>query len=192
MTDDRDVNNLCELVSLGSLGALDARELWRLREHLLDCASCRAELEADERVVAQLGYAAEPVAPSPMLKFRLFDQIQGRSKPIDALPTLEEAIDWKPYPIPGVRYRALNVDTVKREVLMIVRAEPGVTYPTHRHSALEEMFMLEGELDFGGTVYGPGDYIRAECGSTHEESETRTGCMFLIRASLDDQMHAVN
>lgn len=203
MTEDTAGIGLCELVSLGGLGALDGNDVWRFREHLLECPGCRAELEMDDGVVAMLAYAAEPVAPSPILRFRLFDEIQGRSKPAADQPhdrskpmthevPYDAASGWKPYPIPGVAYRRLHVDKVKGEILMLVRAEAGSSYPTHNHSALEEMFMLEGELDFSGTVYKAGDYIRSECGSTHAASETRTGCMFLLRASLQDQMLSFN
>jgi putative transcriptional regulator len=71
---------------------------------------------------------------------------------------------------------------------MLVRAEKGVTYPSHRHVEDEEMFMLAGELRFGEKVYRAGDYIRSERGSVHSSSETLTGCMFLIRASLDNEL----
>jgi hypothetical protein len=49
------------------------------------------------------------------------------------------------------------------------------------------MFMLEGELRFGDTTYRAGDYIRSEAGSVHGSSETAGGCMFLLRASLDNE-----
>jgi anti-sigma factor ChrR (cupin superfamily) len=83
----------------------------------------------------------------------------------------------------------LHVDRDAREVVMLVRAVPGARYPVHRHKATEEMFMLDGELDFEGTVYRAGDFIRSAEGSLHASSETRTGCMFLIRASLDNEVY---
>jgi anti-sigma factor ChrR (cupin superfamily) len=184
--DDPDV---CELAGLYSLGALDAADAWRFRAHLLDgCGACRDEVAAFEDVAVALAYAAAPVAPSPILRERVLDAIAEPAAQTAEPPFVGPAGDWEPYAIPGVTVRRLFRDEANRQTVMLVRAEPGVRYPAHRHAALEEMFMLEGELRFGETVYRPGDYIRSECGSLHGSSETLGGCMFLIRASLDNEL----
>jgi anti-sigma factor ChrR (cupin superfamily) len=184
-----DKSNTCALAVFFCLGTLDENEAWRFRQHLLDgCGSCTAELDATEEIVTMLGYATEPREPSPILRERIIDAIVEPPSPALRPTYAGEERLWKQHEIPGVSVRPLHVDERAREVVMLVRAEPGARYPGHGHAALEEMFMLEGELRFGATTYGPGDYIRSECGSIHGSSETPGGCMFLLRASLDNEV----
>ncbi|MGI0484227.1 cupin domain-containing protein [Pantanalinema rosaneae CENA516] len=77
-------------------------------------------------------------------------------------------------------------DEVKRELAGFLRAEPGVRYPFHRHAAIEEIFMLEGDLVVGDEVYGAGDYIRSHPGSSHAPY-TNGGCRFFFHTSIDDE-----
>jgi putative transcriptional regulator len=187
MSTTDEIDAMCELAPLYSLGALDDADAWRFREHLLEgCDACRGELAGFDEVASLLVYAAEPAAPSPILRSRLMDAV---AEDIPEVTIAELAGDgWVPYKVPGVHVRRLHVDEAARRVVMLVRAEKGVTYPSHRHADVEEMFMLSGELRFGERVYRAGDYIRSESGSVHGSSETLTGCMFLIRASLDNEL----
>jgi anti-sigma factor ChrR (cupin superfamily) len=70
---------------------------------------------------------------------------------------------------------------------MLVRADSGALYPSHRHASTEEMFMIQGDLSIGAQEYGVGDYIRSESGTIHPAGRTANGCMFLIRTSIDDE-----
>ena len=187
MSTTDEIDAMCELAPLYSLGALDDAEAWRFRAHLLEgCDGCRLELAALEEVADMLAYAADPADPSPILRSRLMDAVADETPELSPAELAGDA--WVPYKIPGVQVRRLHVDEQARRVVMLVRADKGVKYPSHRHVDDEEMFMLAGELRFGERVYRAGDYIRSECGSVHSSSETLTGCMFLIRASLDNEL----
>ncbi len=188
MSWSHDIDDACDLAALYSLGALDAGDVWRFREHLLDgCVSCVEDLDSFEVVAGSLAYAGTTTSPSPILRDRLFDAI-AETGVADERPSLEAVGDWEPYKIPGISIRRLHVDEQAREAVLLVRAMPGVRYPRHRHAGVEEMFMLEGELRFGDTIYRPGDYVRSDSGSIHGSSETLGGCMFLLRASLDNEL----
>ncbi len=67
-----------------------------------------------------------------------------------------------------------------------LRAEPRGHYPLHRHAAMEEIFMIEGDLVIGDEVYYAGDYIRSYSGSSHAP-HSNTGCCFFFHTSLDDE-----
>jgi quercetin dioxygenase-like cupin family protein len=184
------------MAALYALGALDGDDLWRYSAHLVSgCGSCDWELSSFDDVTDALAYAVDLAAPSPILRERLLDRARGLDYERDALDVVaaSAAVDasdrgWTPHRIPGVEVKSLFVDEAKREAVLLVRAAAGVRYPSHRHAAFEDMFMLAGELRFGERVYTAGEYIRSERGSIHEPSETRTGCMFLLRGSLDNEL----
>lgn len=67
---------------------------------------------------------------------------------------------------------------------------PGATLASHRHTDIEESFILEGELFISGMRMRPGDYCRAEAGSLHTGVTTKTGCVFLAVASLQNEWFA--
>ncbi|NER79093.1 MAG: anti-sigma factor, partial [Leptolyngbya sp. SIO1D8] len=98
-------------------------------------------------------------------------------------------LDWQPDTVPGVQIAIVHQDERKREIIGFLRAEPGVHYPMHRHAAVEEIYMQEGELVIGDEVYKAGDYIRARPGSKHAPY-TISGCQFFFRTSMDDDYSA--
>ena len=189
MSISRESNDLCDLAALYSLGALDDQGTWQFRKHLVvGCGRCSDDLETFDSVTQALAFSAAPAEPSPILRERLFGAIAGHAATFD-LDAYREG-PWEPHAMPGIWYRRLHVDERERRAVLVVRAEPGARYPAHRHAALEEMFMLEGELTFGDRTYRAGDYVRSECSTEHEASETPGGCMFLLRASLDNELVA--
>lgn len=107
----------------------------------------------------------------------------------DRLTVRFKDLAWQPYRVPGVMVAILHLDLAKQEAAALLRAEPGVQYPIHRHAVDEEIYMLEGDLIIDGKVYGAGDYIRSKPTSTHAPS-TAGGCMFFVRTSLHDEYFA--
>ena len=182
---------MADLSPAFSLGALDGADLLRFESHLLDgCGACARELAQADRVAGLLGEAAEPVSPPAWMRGRVMLEISAgdgaeRDGRID--PVLAPG-SWEPHHVPGVTRRVLRVEPAAREVLMLVRAAPGVRYPAHRHAGSEELLMLSGELEIDGRVYGSGDFLLSAPRSTHPPSLTVGGCMFLIRTSLDDEI----
>ena len=107
----------------------------------------------------------------------------------DRLTVRFQDLAWQPYRVPGVMVAILHLDLAKQEASALLRAEPGVQYPIHRHAVDEEIYMLEGDLIIDGQVYGAGDYIRSKPTSTNAPS-TAGGCMFFVRTSLHDEYFA--
>ena len=71
----------------------------------------------------------------------------------------------------------------------LVRMEPGIRYPAHRHVDLEELYILEGDLRVQGVTMRPGDYCRADAGTVHDEVSTEKGAVFIVMSSeLDKPM----
>lgn len=189
----------CELAPLYALDLLDEQERRVVEEQIAERPDLATELAEFQAAVAAISYSTPSVPMAADLQERLFQRI-GQPMPSDEpvtqvasslvvppeLVMRSQNIVWQPHPVPGVMIATLHVDPVKREITGLLRAEPGVRYPLHRHAAIEEMFMLEGDLAIAGQVYGAGDYIRSHPGSSHAP-ETRGGCMFFFRTSLDDE-----
>ena len=80
--------------------------------------------------------------------------------------------------------RRLFVDRAAQRVTMMVRMQPGASYPAHRHAEAEECFVLSGDLWTGSVRLHAGDYQRAEQGSRHPLQSTEGGCVLLLVSSL--------
>lgn len=85
---------------------------------------------------------------------------------------------------PGNHVKVLRTDDETMSIL--VRLDPGATFPSHSHPADEETYVIAGETWFGDTFLQAGDYHMAPKGSQHGEVRTDTGCTLFIRKSAQD------
>ncbi|MCW6053674.1 cupin domain-containing protein [Microcoleus sp. A2-C5] len=201
MMPDEEFNTLA---ALQALDILDESERLALAEKLQASPELQSELAAFETAIAAIGYTAPAVPVAPDLKNRLFQRIAElpltaesvNSKPIVTSPTENNTpsvivrsrdVKWRPYSVPGISIGKLYIDKKKREITCLMRLEPGVTFPLHRHAGSEEVLVLEGDLIVEGEVCYQGDYIRSVPGSTHY-SLTQGGCLLLIKTSTDNEM----
>lgn len=93
--------------------------------------------------------------------------------------------DWKEVGA-GISYKLLSVDDERDLVSMVVRLAPGASYPPHTHAAAEELFLLEGELWIDDRKLQPGDYNRAEPGTSDQRVWSETGCTCVLITSSRD------
>ncbi|MEG4347442.1 cupin domain-containing protein [Microcoleus sp. A003_D6] len=193
------------LAALQALDTLDESESRVLTEKLQQSPELQSEVAAFEAVIAAIACTAPPVPVAPDLKNRLFQRIAElpptpaesvNIKPIVTSPTENNAaslivrsndVKWKSYGVPGVSFGKLYIDKKKREITCLMRLEPGITFPLHRHAASEEVFVLEGDLIVEGEICHQGDYIRSVPGSIHS-SFTQGGCLLLMKTSLENEM----
>jgi ChrR Cupin-like domain len=187
----------CDLAPLYALGVLPEAECAYVTAQLANEPELAVELAEFQAAAAAIAYSVPVVPLAGDLKARLFQQLAvalpTALPPAETAPVMSfagfaihpEEMIWSPHPTPGVTIAILHTDAVKREVVGLLKAEPGVRYPWHAHAAIEDMFMLEGDLQVGDAVYGKGSYIHSGPGSMHAP-ETTTGCMFFFRTSMDD------
>jgi anti-sigma factor ChrR (cupin superfamily) len=95
--------------------------------------------------------------------------------------------EWKKV-APGISCKLLATDTDRDRVSMLVRLEPGVDYPPHRHAGVEELHLLHGELWIDERKLHPGDYSRAEAGSADQRVWSETGCTCVLITSPGDEL----
>lgn len=199
-------------------GGLDAARDAEFRAHLqAGCAECDTELELARTLQAEFDAArfvhdASLPEPPPALKQRVLDAVRAAAddgsppKHDDALQTWrrwsaaevtrEDGLrtqrsdegPWQSTSRPGVSVRQLSLDAAARQCTMLVRMEPGSSWPPHRHGGAEECFVVAGDLHVGDEVLTAGDFQRAEEGSVHGVQSTEGGCTLLIVSSLDDEL----
>ena len=197
------------------LGCLAAKEVSDYEDHFAGCASCRAEVSGLREASAGLARLAPEAEPPAELRGRLLDRVaqlaQDAAPAPAAAPPARPAQSWKDWPasptdrpvfvaagdagwlpigVAGVTVKGLFNDPAHDRVTMLVRMEPGATYPQHRHGGPEECFLLEGDLDDGEVCMRPGDYLRKDGGSLHGVQTTEHGCLMLIISSLHDELVA--
>jgi anti-sigma factor ChrR (cupin superfamily) len=95
--------------------------------------------------------------------------------------------DWNEVS-PGISCQILAADDQRDRVSMLVRLDPGVEYPPHTHTGVEELHLLQGELWIDDRNLGPGDYHRAEPGSSDSRVFSETGCVCLLITSPSDRL----
>ncbi len=201
------------------LGALGTDEMRAFLAHLdQGCEACLAELGEDRETLAYLdatelwnepSLVAPPASLYDTIRSRLPRRTEAEEQRAAAIQTWRnwgsgsdaplrpglttlraEESAWEPIGIDGIRVRMLAVDPERRMVTMLIRMDPGTSYPSHRHAATEECFVLEGELHVANEVLRAGDFQRAAAGSVHGPQWTKTGCTLLLVSSQDDELGA--
>jgi anti-sigma factor ChrR (cupin superfamily) len=179
-----------ESASAYALHALAANERTEFESHLASCAECRREVESLGPVVGLLAdWPSEVLQPSVSLWSRLSRRIAPAGE--EANET-EQAASWvEPkweQAAPGISVRMLATDAVRHRVSMLVRLAPGVAYPPHSHSGVEELHLLDGELWIEDRKLLPGDYNRAEPGTSDQRVWSETGCTCVLITSARDTL----
>ena len=99
-------------------------------------------------------------------------------------------MDWQEAGVAGVQSKPLFLDEKRGYMTALVRMAPGTRYPSHRHTDVEELYLLEGDLLVEGLVMRSGDYCRAEPDTIHGEVSTEAGALFLVCFSQHDELLA--
>ncbi|HEY7751521.1 MAG TPA: cupin domain-containing protein [Ignavibacteriaceae bacterium] len=93
--------------------------------------------------------------------------------------------EWKPLIEDGIKTEGIFVkslrydDRTKRSPSILLKFEPGATYPAHNHPGGEEVFVLEGEVKFGNHSLSAGDYLYTPPGGKHAVW-SKSGCVMLL------------
>lgn len=186
----------CELAPLYALDRLSAEERRWVEQQVAQTPDLAEELAAYQSAATAIPYSAPDVPLAPDLKQRLFDRLEldlpspemipAETPPLPYVAIRAQNLNWQPHTTPGVSIAIVHRDKKTRELVGFLQAKAGVRYPLHRHAAIEEIYMLEGDLVIGDEVYGAGDYIRSYPGSSHAPY-TNGGCRFFFHTSMDDE-----
>ncbi|HEY7640845.1 MAG TPA: cupin domain-containing protein [Steroidobacteraceae bacterium] len=176
-----------DLVAAYALGTLLPAEEASAEAHLSICPRCQQSAQTLRRVVGSFAaWPTDVLRPPANLWKRLLAQIgHSGADPSPSLtqrwtePAWEEAA-------PGISCKLLSSDSQGDRVAMLVRLAPGVAYPPHTHSGIEELHLLDGELWIDQKKLHPGDYNRAERGTSDRRVWSETGCTCLLITAPSD------
>jgi quercetin dioxygenase-like cupin family protein len=113
------------------------------------------------------------------------EYMEVKAKPDTRLNQLvrSRAIEWQPLDeqgVSGVCVKVLRVDAeAGRAPTILLKFEPGASYPAHRHPGGEEIFVLEGDIRLGKDRLLAGDYLYTAPGNTHGV-QSDEGCVVLV------------
>ena len=97
--------------------------------------------------------------------------------------TRSESLDWRPLDEPGitgVHVKVLRFDPIARRApSILLRFEPGATYPAHNHPGGEEIYVLEGDVQLGQDHLHRGDFLYTAPGNKHAV-RSQGGCVLLV------------
>jgi hypothetical protein len=174
-----------ELTELYAIAALPAEQMESHSRHLDSCDCCRERHESIANVLTAFrSWPVSEVDPSPGLWSRLAQKMGVEPTHAEITLSMPEP-QWE-QPAPGIHCKLLSVDREYDRVTMMVRLEPGVDYPPHRHAGIEELHLLDGELWIDDRKLMPGDYNRADPGTCDQRVWSETGCTCLLITSPGD------
>jgi anti-sigma factor ChrR (cupin superfamily) len=185
---DRGQCDQVDLVALYALQALPSSDVPALEAHMSNCSICSLELAKLRAVVNSFAWwPTDILRPSESLRRRLIERIAPDGDEHASLPETRERSEpeWE-QPSPGIFCKLLATDWERDRVSMLVRLAPGVAYPPHSHAGVEELHLLDGELWIDDLKLGPGDYNRAEAGTTDRRVWSETGCTCVLITSPRD------
>jgi anti-sigma factor ChrR (cupin superfamily) len=166
-------------------GALDADEQRELSGRIAGLpADIRREVAHLYDAAVALAADGLPEQPSPSVRERLLHALQAPAQYTIAAGDGQ----WNESGLPGIRVKILAVDRQRGLVTMLLRGEPGARYPSHRHSAPEECYVIRGSVTIGDRLLRPGDFHHADADSDHGEIVTAEGAEVLLVGAIDDYL----
>ena len=95
-----------------------------------------------------------------------------------------QQIEWQPLAEPGVTgvyVKVLLFDKeTRRAPTILLKFDPGATYPAHNHPGGEEVFVLEGDIKLGKDHLYAGDYLYTAPQGKHAVW-SQHGCVVLVK-----------
>lgn len=94
-------------------------------------------------------------------------------------------VPWRATRHRGIHLHVLRRDETTRDATVLIRMEPGCSYPAHRHAGPEEVFVLQGGYRDQRGEHRAGDYVLNHAGSAHHPTaleETAEDCVMLAIA----------
>ena len=177
-----------ELTSAYALQVLPESEIAGATAHIASCPDCRRELESLRPVIDRfVAWPTDVLRPTTSLQVRLAHRIADETgKPLVPPPAPQwTEPDWE-HVAPGIECKLLATDPERQRVSMLVRLDPGASYPAHTHAEVEELHLLDGELWIDARKLFSGDYNYGAPEESDERVWSETGCTCVLTTSTTD------
>ena len=179
-----------DLVFLFVLQVLSPNEMASVESQISSCEDCRQEIETLRPIVRSfVGWPTDVLRPAESLWVRLAKRIASEGDTQPFVPPLDAPVkpEWEEA-APGIHVKILARNTAIDSVSMLVRLDPGIDYPAHRHAGTEELHLLHGILKVDDRTLHPGDFIHSEAGSVDHRVWSETGCTCFLMTSTEDAL----
>lgn len=176
-----------ELTCAYAVQALSPDEVAAAETHIASCPDCQRELESLRPVLDQFACWPTDVLRAETLQKRLALRIaEETGERPRLLPRRQwSEPEWEQV-APGIECKLLADDAARHRVSMLVRLQPGASYPAHTHAGVEELHLLDGELWIDGRRLFPGDYNYGAPGAGDDRVWSKTGCTCVLITSTED------
>ena len=154
-----------ETLAAFASGTLDEARSVVVSMHMSLCATCKSKARKYEAIGGALLDQASPAAMKPDALQKVLGMIDT-NLPASAVRA-EEPLDryqlgkWR-WVWPGVRQRSVSVPVDSNIKVFMLKAEPGIQLPHHKHTGYEWTCVLEGAFEHQFGRYGPGDFDEAD------------------------------
>ena len=174
------------LVLADSIGALDPYERMELQARLEALTSeQRMEVARLYETATAMAQSVPPLEPSPHVRERV---LAAAGQPSTYTLRATDLGGWIDTGVTGIRARVLAVDKARSLVTMLIRAEPGAAYPSHKHHGPEECYVIRGSVIVDGSLLRAGDFVHADSGTEHGEFSTTEGAEILLVGAIEDYL----
>jgi quercetin dioxygenase-like cupin family protein len=93
----------------------------------------------------------------------------------------EPVRDWQPSKLgTGVFVKVLRRDEQTGALTVLLRFDPGGSFPAHRHPAGEEVFVVDGQMRIGKKLLNQGEYLYTEPRGVHAVSSESGGTILVM------------
>lgn len=133
-----------------------------------------------EKLLEAISNSEQETTASPLTESDHFGKEQTPSTLGGFSYLLEKDSPWIELPSKGNRIRTLSDHPDDPFTIIVLEMDPGAVFPHHRHRGVETGYVLHGDLEMNGRVYGKGDFMRAEPGSNHPDFNSPSGCQALL------------
>ncbi len=130
---------------------------------------------------AAIAFENLPAPPPERLRSRLMQAVK-----LEPRVAASGEAGWIETGQPGVRMKLLYQDPDRSLATLLLRMEPGASYPAHFHTENEQCYVIEGDVRWRDLVYRQGDFVVAPKGSIHPPITTETGNLLLLVAGRNE------
>lgn len=168
-----------------SVGALDPDEQAALQARVAALSEDeQAEVGRIYETARLIAECAPPAEPSPHVRTRVLAAARTPTR----YTVYGADGDWVETGLPGITAKVLAVDKVRALATLLIRAEPGAVYPSHKHHGPEECYVIRGSVWIDGRELRAGDFHHADEDSDHAEITTTDGAEVLVVGAIEDYL----
>jgi len=90
------------------------------------------------------------------------------------------SLPWTDWVMPGTYFKLLNLNDIQGSFTILLKVDPDMDTPIHKHTGGVEAFVLDGEFGYGEDRGSAGTYAFEASGSVHQPSSPGGTVMFAV------------